>query len=212
MSDGANDGTARQLGKLLAIKSRLSEKLDAATARLKELEQERDTYKAQAESTSTKLAEAKKSPGDLQAKLDEALGTLRKLKHAEVFKSLHEDKELGLNPKVTPERLMQLLGYEAEGDEPDPKTIRERVAALKDSDGYLFSEPAGETPESSPGRGNAQAETQRAPGPGLKRGALDTSAGGYTVRRSDTADPEWMRANQGEFAAASAAGRVRWVD
>lgn len=87
-------------------------------------------------------------PNEVQAQLEEARQHLRQYKHREGLKSLYQDKDLGLNPAVSVERLESILGYKAEADSFNAEAVKAQVAKLKDSDPYLFG--AGQPAQSQP--------------------------------------------------------------
>lgn len=106
---------------------------------------------ATGESTRRKaeLKELRTEMEGLRTKASEAetlRGELRLTKHRDGLKSLYSDEELGLNSKIPVEKLMKLIDYKPESDEFDAAAVKEKLAALKESDSYIFVEKSGEEP------------------------------------------------------------------
>lgn len=119
-------------------------------------------------------------PGELQSQLEEARGQLRQLKHREGLKGLYGDKDLGLNPNVPVERLETILGYKPDSDDFDARAVREKVAALKTSDPYLFGSDA-----------TSQAQSAQ-PLPWGGRGASGQPVSGPVLTEAQLRDPLYM--------------------
>lgn len=107
--------------------ARLETSLEQSNAECKRRKEERATLKAEIDDMRTKTAD-----------YDTVRGELRGIKNREVTKTLYEDDELGLNPKVPVERLLTILGIQAGADDFNPDTLREKLAGMRETDPYLF--------------------------------------------------------------------------
>lgn len=172
-----------------------TEKADLTT-RLQAAETERDTLKTTVANLPTEQAdEIKRLKGDLQARDHrDAWGTIKGQ----------------LNDKVSIEKVWAEIDYKPEGKPPTPEQITEQLGKAREAAPYLFR-PA-DAAETAHGATVTPAESALPPGPGYARGNPSNDAGAFTVRRADTQNPDWMATNQGKLAAASAEGRLRWVD
>jgi hypothetical protein len=137
--------------------------------------------KAELESLRTKS-----NPTELQQKYDQAVTELRNLKHRDGLKQLYSDKDLGLNPTVSVERLEAILGYKAEEEAFDATKVKQQLVELKTkgSDPYLFGTAAGA--QSSTG------QSQAAPIWGGGRGASGTAGGVTEFTDAQMRDPVFM--------------------
>jgi hypothetical protein len=159
---------------------------------------DRDQWKEKAEA----------APSALQAKLDEATGQLRARDHRDAWKEAVADQ---LNDKVTIEDIWAKLGYQPGEAIPTTEQIREQVKAAREAAPYLFV--PGATPTNGlPGpRPSAPPPPLVAPVP-PSRGAPDTAARRFEMRKSDSRNPAWMRANQDNIDEARKAGTLVFVD
>jgi hypothetical protein len=133
----------------------------------------------------------KSSPDEVRAENEKLRGELRGIKHRTGFEGLYQDKELGLNPAVSPERLMGILGYTADADEFNASAVRARVLKLKESDPYLFG-GAGQAGSNGNGNGNGQAQSQ-APAPAwLGRGSAAPAEAPLELSVDQMRDPVYM--------------------
>lgn len=181
-----------------------------AREELAEAVRERDELAAGFEEIDARLQQLEADPEGPAKKIADLERQLLERDHRDTLRDLIADPELGLAKGVTPDKLAKLLDYTPEGT-PDAAALRERVQGLRESDPYLFA-PTQDAAQ--PGRAGqpAQRSAPAQPGPGASRGDRDTTLGGFTVRRSDASNPEWMQRNQAQLAEAVANGTVRWVD
>lgn len=151
---------------------------------------DRDTWKGKAET----------GPSEHQRRADEAEAKLRTITHKGAFARIA--KARGAREEALDD-LFSLSGYNAQGDVPDEAKIAEVVNSLVTSRAYAFTPPPGD-----PGKPKLPA------GPGALRGdpAGASVDGKFVVRRSDTSDYAWMKANRGKLAEAEKAGTLLIVD
>jgi hypothetical protein len=168
----------------------------ALETRATSAETERDTLKTTVANLPTEQAdEIKRLKGDLQAR-----------DHRDAWSAVKDQ----LNDKVSIEKVWAEIDYKPGDKLPTPEQIQEQLGKARESAPYLFKPADAAGP--AHGATVTPAESALPPGPGYARGNPSNDAGAFTVRRSDTQNPDWMAINQGKFAAASAEGRLRWVD
>jgi len=148
--------------------------LDALGEALTEI----DDFKAKLSEAGTKLTEAKAGSNrvaELEAKLRQAT-------HAKAFAKLAD--ELGI-PEDLRDDVFKVSGYEAKGDEPDEKAMREHFAKYVESRPSLVS------------KGKAKEEpTRYAKGEGASRGSVDDGKSDKKqVTRAQLMDADWTEAN-----------------
>jgi hypothetical protein len=141
---------------------------------------------------------ARPSAEDVTTQLQKLQGERRADKHRSAFEKAARDA------KVRPEALddlWELSKLDTSADEPDPKAIGDSIAEKLKARPYLVGEG-----ESAP-----DPKAPLNPGPGSERGGRAQS-GGMTVRYSQLADGEYMRANQDRIQELAAQGLVSFVD
>lgn len=121
-------------------------KLGGAISRLKG---DRANLKTQLDAANARIAELEKRPSadDVAAKLAEAQDKLRETNHKAAW------KEAAAKAKLRPEAVDDawgLSGYKAESDDVDPKAIEAALGKLKESKGYLFAEGEAKAEEPPP--------------------------------------------------------------
>jgi hypothetical protein len=160
---------------------------------------DRDQWKEKAEA----------APSALQAKLDEATGQLRARDHRDVWREALTGQ---LNDKVTIEDIWAKLGYQPGDTVPTPDQIREQAKAAREAAPYLF------VPGATPTNGSQGPRSSATPPPPLvapvapSRGAPDSSARRFEVRKANMRDPAWMRQNQKQIDEARQAGTLHFVE
>ncbi len=159
---------------------------------------ERDTWKEKAEA----------APSALQAKLDEAQAQIRARDHRDAWK-----EAVGgiLNEKVAVEDVWSKLGYQPGDTIPTADQIREQVKPAQAAAPYLFK------PGEMPTNGSQGPRSSATPPPLVapvapSRGAPDTAARRFEIRKSQSRDPAWMRANQDHIDEARKAGTLAFVE
>jgi hypothetical protein len=151
---------------------------------------------------------AEAAPSALQAKLDEATGQLRARDHRDAWKEAVADQ---LNDKVTIDDIWAKLGYQPGEAIPTTDQIREQVKPAQVAAPYLFK--PGATPTDRPPGPRTSATPPPLVAPvAPSRGAPDTAARRFEVRKSDSRNPAWMRANQDNIDEARKAGTLAFVE
>lgn len=203
MNQRINDLTSQLANRKEQIR-RLQEKEQARrdlAVQNEALIKERDTWKAKAEAT----------PAALQADLDEARGQLRARDHRDAWR-----EALGgqLQDKVTVDDIWAKMtpAYQPGDQIPTAAEIREQAKAAQAAAPYLFK-----TPGAMPANGAAAPTPSAQPPPLMaplapSRGAPDTAARRFEVRKSQSRDPAWMRANQKNIEEARQAGTLAFVE
>jgi|SRR5580658_3848341 hypothetical protein len=157
---------------------------------------DRDTWKTKAEA----------DPPALQLKLDEAQAQLRSRDHKDAWKAALGDQ---LGDKVTVEDVWAKLDYKPKEKIPTAAEITEQVKPAQGAAPYLF--------KAGPRSASGTVVPQKG-GPPLvtavpaSRGASDSAARGFEVRKSNSRDPKWMRENQKQIEEARKAGALVFTD
>jgi hypothetical protein len=160
---------------------------------------ERDTWKGKAEA----------DPPALQAKLDETLGQLRARDHRDAWR---EAVGAHLNDGATVEDIWAKIQYTPGEKIPTPAEITEQVKAAQSAAPYLFK------PGSIPTNGQHRPTAGPITPPPLtapivpSRGAPDTAARRFEIRKSQSRDPAWMKQNYDAISEARQAGTLTFVD
>ncbi len=160
---------------------------------------DRDTWKGKAEA----------DPPALQAQLDKAHADLRARDHRDAWK---EAVGAHLNDGATVEDVWAKLQYTPGEKIPTPAEITEQVKQAQGAAPYLFR------PGSIPTNGQPRPTAGTPPPPPLtapivpSRGAPDTAARRFEVRKSQSRDPAWMRQNQDQIAEARKANTLVFVE
>jgi hypothetical protein len=116
-----------------------------------------------------------------------------------------------LNDKVTVEDVWQKLGYQPGDTVPTADQIREQVKPAQVAAPYLFKQGV------TPPNGSQGPHTSATPPPltapiAPSRGAPDSSARRFEVRKANMRDPAWMRQNQKNIDEARQAGTLHFVE
>jgi hypothetical protein len=132
----------------------------ALTLQLETTARERDDFKTKAETTA----------GEWQARIDQANGTVRAMKHDKAFEKVA--RTLKVNDPSKFKDLIDLAKYAPEGDEPDEARIAQTFQEALKGRPWLVDQPAAEAAPTAPGGANGAkpAQVPAVPGPGSDRG------------------------------------------
>jgi hypothetical protein len=206
------------LARITELEASLVDANSEAAKRRRQVREEREAHSA----TEKALEKATGELGQVKAKVD-APPDEWKTKHDALQGKLHARdardewaKVLGgdsLHEKVTIEKLWSEIGYTPGEALPTPEEITEQVKTARESVSYLFKDP-GSTPTPAPGGATKVVKPPLKETVPAGRGAPGTTASRVTVRKSQLGDPKWALdpVNKKTLADASKAGVLDIVD